>query len=336
MSRPMRHRKTCLAPSCGAARSRAVRGSRRAGQDQHCMKSPFNISSYTAQMIQDQQSSTVADAVIKDLRCDSPACPAAISTTCATSAASRLAKATPGEIAFDGLVAAWRRTTGSTPTMSNAWKSSRPAAMLYGMPPNSGVGGVINIVPKRAHEDLASVTASYASDAQFGGHVDVSRRFGEARDMGRPLQWQLLPGRHGHGQPVAQGRHRRIVADQGKRLRASLDVIGQQEKIDAPGRAFIMGPEPQAIPGAPDGRRNVTQPWEWTRGTDESLLFRTEYDISDQLTVFADAGGGWTQLAPVRHHATDPQCAGRYAEHAHLLQVQGRSRHVRCRPARPL
>ena len=32
---------------------------------------------------------------------------------------------------------------------------------------NSHGDGVINIVPKRAHEDLASVTANYASDTQL-------------------------------------------------------------------------------------------------------------------------------------------------------------------------
>jgi iron complex outermembrane receptor protein len=45
-----------------------------------------------------------------------------------------------------------------------------PSALLNGMPPGGSVGGSINLVPKRAGETpLARVTASYMSDAQWGG-----------------------------------------------------------------------------------------------------------------------------------------------------------------------
>ncbi|MCC3262221.1 hypothetical protein LLE87_29055, partial [Paenibacillus polymyxa] len=47
---------------------------------------------------------------------------------------------------------------------------------------------------------------------------------------------------------------------QGERLRASLDLLTQHEKIDAPTRPFLVAPG-IAVPRAADGRRNATQPW---------------------------------------------------------------------------
>ncbi|WER47954.1 TonB-dependent siderophore receptor [Cupriavidus sp. WKF15] len=269
------------------------------------MKAPFNVSSYTAQMIQDQQSPTVADAVNKDPSVRFTGLPGGNIDNFYIRGFP-VGEGNTGEIAFDGLYGVAPNYRVFTDYVERVEVIKGPAAMLYGMSPNSGVGGVINIVPKRAHEDLASVTASYASDTQLGGHVDVSRRFGESREWGVRFNGSYYQGDTPMDNQSRQAAIGALSLDyQGKRLRASLDVIGQQEKLDAPGRAFIMGPGLQSIPGAPDGRRNVTQPWEWTRGTDESLLFRTEYDITDQLTVFADAGGGWTQLS--RLFGTTPQ-----------------------------
>jgi len=60
-----------------------------------------------------------------------------------------------------------------------------PSALLNGMPPGGSVGGTINLIPKRAADaPLTRVSADYSSDAQFGGHVDVGRRFGSSRQWG--------------------------------------------------------------------------------------------------------------------------------------------------------
>ena len=60
-----------------------------------------------------------------------------------------------------------------------------PSALLNGMPPQSTIGGTVNVVPKRApDEPLTQVTAGYISTAQFGGHADVARRFGDDKQFG--------------------------------------------------------------------------------------------------------------------------------------------------------
>src|SRR5690606_4753544 len=60
-----------------------------------------------------------------------------------------------------------------------------PTALLNGMSPGGSIGGSVNVVPKRApDEPLTQVTANYASAAQFGGHVDMARRFGDDKQFG--------------------------------------------------------------------------------------------------------------------------------------------------------
>src|SRR5688572_9667026 len=60
-----------------------------------------------------------------------------------------------------------------------------PSALLNGMAPFGSIGGAINIVPKRAGDTpLREVTPSYASDGQFGGHVDLGQRFGRDNAFG--------------------------------------------------------------------------------------------------------------------------------------------------------
>ncbi|MFJ2334105.1 TonB-dependent receptor plug domain-containing protein [Pseudomonas helleri] len=63
-----------------------------------------------------------------------------------------------------------------------------PSALLNGMPPGGSVGGAVNLVPKRAgNEPLKRFTGTYMSDAQFGGHLNVGRRFGEDQHSARAL-----------------------------------------------------------------------------------------------------------------------------------------------------
>lgn len=55
---------------------------------------------------------------------------------------------------------------------------------------SSGVGGMINLEPKRA-EDLptARVGVDYTSDSQVGGTLDTGRRFGDNNQFGARVSW---------------------------------------------------------------------------------------------------------------------------------------------------
>ncbi|WGS23701.1 MULTISPECIES: TonB-dependent receptor [unclassified Bradyrhizobium] len=260
------------------------------------MDTPFNITSYTAKKIEDQQASTVADVVSND---------PSIRFTGQTGGivdsffirGFPIGEGNLGEIAFNGVYGVAPNYRVFTDYVERIEVIKGPTALLYGMAPNSSVGGTINIVPKRASDvDLTRITTDYATRTQLGGHLDVSRRFGENREFGVRFNGSY----HNGDTPLDnQGREAHVGAAafdyRGNRFRASLDFIDQEEKFDAPTRPFLVATG-IAVPSAPDGRRNVTQPWEWSKIHDKSLLARTEYDVTEAVTVFADAGGGRTQV----------------------------------------
>ena len=261
------------------------------------MDAPFSVSSYTSQMIQDEQAVTVADVLAKDSSVRSTGQTGGILDAFFIRGFP-IGEGNAGEIAFDGLYGVAPNYRVFSDYAERVEVIKGPAALLYGMSPNSGIGGVINIVPKRASvTDLTRITADYASDSQVGGHLDLSRRFGADRQFGVRLN-----GSHHQGDTPLDNQSRKadvgaVSLDyQGERFRASLDALGQEERFDAPSRPFLVATG-IAVPSAPDGRRNVTQDWEWSKIKDQSLLLRAEYDLSDQLTVFADAGGAQTDVA---------------------------------------
>lgn len=160
------------------------------------------------------------------------------------------------------------------------------------------MGGVINVVPKRSlDEDLTRFTASYAQDAQLGGHLDLSRRFGEERRFGMRLNGSVQ-----QGDTVIDDQDREVGVGalsldyQGDRLRTSLDLVSQEERFDAASRPFLIASGVQ-IPSAANGRTSVSQDWGWSSTRDKSALLSGEYDLNDQLTVFAHAGGGQSKVA---------------------------------------
>lgn len=264
--------------------------------NRNTMDTPFSVTSYTSRLMQNQQATTIADVVNRDAS-------TRLTGQIGGVTDSFMIRGFPinegnlSEVAFDGIYGVSPNYHLFKEYLERVEVLKGPAALLYGMAPNSGVGGVINVVPKRPLSgDLTRVTADYGSDARFGGALDVSRRFGEDHRFG--IRFNGL-----HRQGATPLDHQRSRADvgalsldyQGERFRATLDVIEQYENIDAPTRPFLVAPGVQ-VPSVPDGRRNVTQPWGWWKSNDFSTLLRTEYDLSDSVTAFADVGGTRTDV----------------------------------------
>jgi iron complex outermembrane receptor protein len=257
------------------------------------MKAPFSISSYTSQMMQNQHAITAADLLTRD--------PSVRSTGQRGGVVDSfyirgfpIGEGNVGEFAFDGQYGVAPNYRIFTEYTERIEVLKGPAALLYGISPNSGVGGVINIVPKRAMADLTRLTGNYLSGAQGGGHLDIARRFGADRQFGIRLN-----GSHHQGDTLLDNQFRQadiasVALDyQGERFRATLDAFGQYERFKAPSRPFLVAAG-VAVPSAPNGRRNVTQPWGWSKIKDAGLLLKAEYDLSDALTLFASVGGAHT------------------------------------------
>ncbi|NIE65383.1 TonB-dependent siderophore receptor [Burkholderia sp. Ax-1719] len=265
--------------------------------NQNVMDTPFSVTSYTSKRIQDQQAATLADVLNKD---------PSIRFTGQTGGVTDsfyirgfpINEGNVSEFAFDGVYGVVPNYHVFPEYVERVEVIKGPAALLYGMSPNSGVGGVVNIVPKRPlAQDLTRVGVDYTSDAQIGGHVDLSRRFGNERQFGIRFN-----GLHRQGEtPLDNQRSRSDVGAlsldyQGGRLRATLDFIEQYQWIDAPTRPFLLA-SGIAVPQAPDGARNVTQSWGWWKSLDQAVLLHSEYDASQHITVFADAGTAKTDVS---------------------------------------
>ena len=101
---------------------------------------------------------------------------------------------------------------------------SGPGALLFGQPPISTIGAIVNLVPKRAPEEpLNRLTASYLSRGNVRGTADVARRFGADNAFGV----RLNAGVGGGETPVSDNR----VEDQV--VTAGLDWRGANARVSA-------------------------------------------------------------------------------------------------------
>lgn len=256
------------------------------------MDTPFSVTSYTAKTLADLQTVTVADALERDPSVRSTGQTGGIVDSFFIRGFP-VGEGNLGELAFDGVYGVAPNYRVFTEYAERVEVLKGPGALMYGISPNSGVGGVINIVPKRPlDEDLTRVTTSYASDSQVGGHLDLSRRFGSENQFGVRFNGNLQGG-----DTAVDDQHRdvgigAIALDyRGERLRLNLDYISQKESYEGASRPFTIAPGVD-VPSAPNGRTSLPQKWGWSDTKEQSALLGGEYDLSDTLTVFAHAGGG--------------------------------------------
>ncbi|WLH48577.1 TonB-dependent receptor [Pseudomonas beijingensis] len=256
------------------------------------MDTPFSVTSYTAKTLADLQTVTVADALQRDPSVRSTGQVGGIVDSFFIRGFP-IGEGNLGELAYDGVYGVAPNYRVFTDYAERVEVLKGPGALMYGMSPNSGVGGVINIVPKRPlDEDLTRFTGSYASDSQVGGHLDVSRRFGSENQFGVRFNGSLQGGETAIDDQERELNIGAIAFDyRGERLRLNLDFISQKESFDGASRPFTVARNVE-VPSAPNGRTNASQKWGWSGTKEQSALLGGEYDLTDAVTVFAHAGGG--------------------------------------------
>jgi len=165
------------------------------------------------------------------------------------------------------------------------------SAFLYGAAPGgSGVGGGVDLIPKRATKPLLRVTGGYIGQSIFGAAVDVADRFGADQELGARFN-----SVYRNGDSAIRGEHRAVQAD-------SLDI----DWSHGPVRAYLDGgyedqealrPRPEvrlatgiAVPSAPDPSSNYGQPWTYTKLQDVFAVSRVEVDVTKNVQLYA-AGG---------------------------------------------
>lgn len=266
-------------------------------------KSPFSVSSHTEKFIRDRQALTASEALALD-----PSVRATQTTGAPFDSfyirGFPINENTSGEFAFDGVYGVAPSFRVFTDYAERIEVLKGPSAALTGVAPNGGVGGVINIVPKRAGEDLTRLTVDYGSTARGGGQFDIARRYGTNREWGARFIGSLRGGDTPFDRQSETTGVGAVALDyQGERFRAWLYLLAQSDRFDAPLRPFLLRAG-VPVPRAPEGRRNLSQPWEYSDIDDRGGLLRLEYDLSDQITLFNDIGGSRTGVE--RYFASAP------------------------------
>ena len=265
------------------------------------MNTPFNQTSYTSELMRNQNARTLADVVANDQSVRNSWSASSYTTPLMI----RGFSFNNNDWAFNGLYGVAPPVQVLPDYLERVEILKGPNAMLNGMPPFGSVSGSINLVPKRAgNEPLNRVTATYATGAQFGGAVDFGRRFGDDKEFGVRFN-----GTYRNGQTAVDRQTQELGAAvfgmdfKGDRVRLSFDYGYQTQTVNSPLRPTYVAAG-VAVPAAPGGRANWFQPWTYMQTDDLFGAVQGEFDITPDWTAFAAIGGRQQKYSSLSGFAT--------------------------------
>lgn len=250
------------------------------------MDTPFSITSYTNELIQNQQARSVADVVQND-----PS--VRVARGFGNFQELYVIRGFPvysDDIAYNGLYGMLPRQFVATELVERVEVFRGANTFLNGAAPGgSGIGGAINLMPKRAtNEPLTQFTAGIESGGQAYGAMDIARRFGPDQSTGVRFN---AARRDGETSVSKENRELSVLAVgldwRGRNARLSADLGYQNHRIDQPRPSVTPD---GGVPRAPDASSNFAQPWTYSKEKDTFGTLRGEFDLSDTVTVWAAAG----------------------------------------------
>ena len=252
------------------------------------METPFNTISYTDQFVQDRQAQTITDVIAAT---DPTVFSNGVSGAWSENYSIRGFSSNTYDMTLGGLygMAPYYRTTPEMFERIDVLKG--PSALLNGMPPGGSVGGAVNLVPKRATNDpINRLTTTYMSDAQFGGHIDLGRRFGDRKQFGIRFNGVY---RNGDGAVNNQEKKSQLASLgldwRGDGVRISADFYSSDDRVNGVTRGIGLGTG-VAIPKAPRADTLLNPDWSHVRNKDKAAMVRGEIDLGDQLMAYAALG----------------------------------------------
>jgi iron complex outermembrane receptor protein len=260
------------------------------------MDTPFNQTSYTAELMQNQQARTIRDVLIND--------PSVRVVQAAGGGADSLFIRgfyyDSGDYALNGLygIAPYYSTGANFVERVEVLKG--PSALLNGMTvggtgASSGgaVGGSVNLVTKHAPDfDITQLTATYVSKSQFGEQIDVSRRYGEHKEWGVRLNSSYSNGNTPWNRQNDELGNVALGVDyRGENARLAVDIGYQADVLTPPLRFFgVNTATVTKIPDPPKAGLNFQVPWAYYAPTDFFTTVKGEVDLADWVTAYASFG----------------------------------------------
>lgn len=257
------------------------------------MDTPFNVTRYTSELIENQNSQTLLDVLDNDPSIRASGARDGETTTIMM----RGFELTGREVMINGMYGASDTRGTMIEAVERVEVEKGPSAMLNGVSPwGSSYGGSVNYILKRAGDDpLNRVTATYASRTQFGGHLDISRRFGASKRFGARINAVYRDGdtdvklTNNRSFMVAGAFDYRL-----DNLRVTVD-LGHQNRMLKGGWSSTRIGSSVAVPKAPNARTNSKQAWEYWDGQTDYGIGRVEYDFAP----------GWTAAASYSRNQSD-------------------------------
>ncbi|HEX4856727.1 MAG TPA: TonB-dependent receptor [Limnobacter sp.] len=255
--------------------------------NQSNMETPFSLTSYTSRLIQDQQAASVGEVLLND-----PA--VRVARGFGNFQQTYLVRGLPvfsDDMSYNGLYGLLPRQYLAAELVERVEVLRGASAFLNGAAPgNSGLGGAVNVVPKRApNENINQATIGLQQGGEVYTAADFSRRF----NAGSTGVRATLARRDGDSNVEGESRELTLAAVgmdfRSDKLRLSADVGYQDHKLQASQPSVTFAPG-VAITGAPRADRSIAQPWTYSNAEDIFGTVRGEYDFNSAVTGWV-AGG---------------------------------------------
>ncbi|KRQ97709.1 TonB-dependent receptor [Bradyrhizobium valentinum] len=280
------------------------------------MDTPFNQTSYTAELIANQQARTIRDVLAND--------PSVRVVQAAGGGADSLFIRgfyyDSGDFGLNGLYGIAPYYSIGANFIERVEVLKGPSAVLNGMTTGGqgvasggAVGGSINLITKHAPDvDITRLTGFYVSKSQFGEHIDVSRRYGERKEWGVRLNSTYSNGNTPWNRQTDEFGNAVLALDYlGENARLAVDVGYQADVLKPPLRFFTLGPTATIIPPPPKPGTNFQVPWAYYAPTDFFSTVKGEVDVTDWVTAYAafgyhDSNINYTYPSPILTNMTAP------------------------------
>lgn len=246
---------------------------------------PFVIKSYNSALILNQQPQTLGQVLENDPSIR-------VTNAFGTAAEVFVMRGFPlfsDDIAFNGLYGLTPRQLVAPELYEQVQVLNGANAFLNGAAPGgSGIGGSINLVPKRAGDlPLNRVTLNYTGTEHFGGAFDFGRRLGDG-SFGVRVNGALRRG------DVAVNDEYRSATVLGAgfdwttdRARVTLDLAYQRQHVRGLRHKVAVT---TVIPEVPGGDVNYAQQWQYSTQRDVFGTLAGEYDLSDNIQLYGAIG----------------------------------------------
>jgi iron complex outermembrane receptor protein len=252
------------------------------------MDTPFNTTNYTQALIQDQQARSVADVLQNDP-----------SVRVARGFGNyqelyviRGFAVNSDDLAYNGLYGLLPRQFVASELLERVEVFRGANTFINGAQPGGGgIGGTINLLPKRAgNRDLSTVTLGTESGGQGYAALDLGRRFGPDQRTGLRIN---AVRRDGDTAIDREGRELSVLSAaldyRGDGFRVSADIGHQEHKLSG-ARPSVTVAGGIALPSAPDSSSNFSQKWTTSNERDTFGTLRGEMDLARDAVAWAALG----------------------------------------------